>query len=49
METDVMPFELSNVSVKDIDLEKDTIIIRDFKGHSLRAFKLKDEKKGEWN
>jgi integrase len=43
METGVMPFELANVSLKDIDLDKGTLVVRGFKGHSSRAFKLKDD------
>jgi integrase len=37
METGVMPFELANVSLKDIDLDKGTLVVRGFKGHSSRA------------
>jgi integrase len=43
METGVMPFELANVSLKDIDLDKGTLVVRGFKGHSSRAFKLKND------
>ena len=43
METGVMPFELANVTLKDIDLDKGTLAVRGFKGHSSRAFKLKNE------
>jgi len=43
METGVMPFELANVTLKDIDLDKGTFVVRGFKGHSSRAFKLKNE------
>ncbi len=40
METDVMPFELSNVTLKDIDLDKGTLIVRGFKEHSSRKEKI---------
>jgi integrase/recombinase XerD len=43
METGVMPHELVNVSLKDIDLDKGTLVVRGFKGHSSRVFKLKDD------
>jgi integrase len=43
METGMMPHELSNVRLKDIDLENGKIIVRGLKGHSSRMFKLKSE------
>jgi integrase len=43
METGVMPFELSRVSLKDIDLDRGTLSVQGFKGHNSRAFKLKAE------
>jgi integrase len=43
METGVMPVELSNVTMSDIDLDKGTLVVRGSKGHSSRAFKLKSE------
>jgi integrase len=43
METGVMPYELANVSLKDIDLDRGTLVVRGFKGHSSRVFKLKDD------
>jgi integrase len=43
METGVMPFELANVTLKDIDLDKGTLAVRGFKGHSSRAFKLRND------
>jgi len=43
METGVMPHELSNVTLRDIDLEKRTIAVQGFKGHASRIFKLKTE------
>lgn len=43
METSVMPYELSQVSIKDIDLEKGILNVRGFKGHASRSFKLKSE------
>jgi integrase len=43
METGVMPFELSNVSLSDMDLDKGTIVVRGFKGHSSRVFKLRSD------
>jgi len=38
-----MPFELSNVFLNDMDLDKGTIVVRGFKGHSSRVFKLKSD------
>ena len=43
-ETGAMPFELHNVSQRDIDLERGTISITGGKGHSSRIFKLRQEK-----
>ncbi len=43
METGVMPYELAHVSLKDIDLDKGTLVVRGFKGHSSRVFKLKND------
>jgi len=43
METGMMPFELSQVSVRDIDLERGIINARGFKGHASRSLKLKSE------
>jgi integrase len=43
METGVMPYELSNVTLRDIDLEKGTLSVQGFKGHASRIFKLKSE------
>lgn len=38
-----MPFELCNVTSRDIDFEKGTLAVQGFKGHSSRLFKLKSE------
>ena len=43
METGVMPFELSQVTERDIDLEKGVINVQGFKGHTSRSFKLKSD------
>jgi integrase len=43
METGIMPYELSRVSLKDIDLEKGTIVVRGYKGHNSRIFKLRTD------
>jgi len=43
METGVMPYELSQVSIKDIDLEQGILSVRGFKGHATRTFKLKSD------
>jgi integrase len=43
METGAMPFELANVGLRDIDLEKGTLTVRGFKGHTSRIFKLKSD------
>ena len=40
-ETGAMPKELSGVSVRDIDFERETITIRGRKGHASRTIKLK--------
>jgi integrase len=40
-ETGAMPKELSGVSLRDIDFERETITIRGRKGHSSRTIKLK--------
>ena len=37
METGVMPYELSQVSMRDIDLEKGIINVQGFKGHASRS------------
>jgi len=42
METGVMPFELANVSLRDIDLDRGILAVQGFKGHASRSFKLKD-------
>ena len=42
METGVMPCELSRLRWRDVDLERGTITVRGYKGHSSRVFKLKD-------
>jgi len=38
-----MPYELSKVSLKDIDLERALLSIIGFKGHASRTFKLKSQ------
>jgi integrase len=43
METGIMPFELANVSRRDIDFDRQTLAVRGFKGHNSRVFRLKDE------
>ena len=43
MECGMSPYELSRLSLKDMDLEKGIINVRGFKGHSSRTFKLKSE------
>jgi integrase len=43
-----MPYELSNTSLKDIDLERGLINIQGFKGHASRTFKLKTETLAEF-
>jgi len=43
VQTGAMPFELSQVTLKDIDLEKGTLNIRGYKGHASRIFKLKTQ------
>jgi integrase len=39
METGLMPYELSQVKQRDIDLERGIVNARGFKGHSSRTFK----------
>ena len=43
IETGAMPFELANVVLRDIDLEKGTLMVRGFEGHASRVFKLKSD------
>ncbi|MCJ7422692.1 hypothetical protein MUP01_00265 [Candidatus Bathyarchaeota archaeon] len=43
METGVMPHELANVSLRDIDLERRVLCVQGFKGHASRTFKIKGE------
>jgi integrase len=43
METGLMPYELSQVEQRDIDLERGIINARGFKGHTSRTFKLTQE------
>ena len=38
-----MPYELHNVKLRDIDLERGILSIRGYKGHASRTFKLKSE------
>ena len=40
-DTDAMPKELSEVSLRDIDFDRETITIRGRKGHASRTIKLK--------
>ena len=42
-ETGVMPYELSKVTLKDIDLERGLLSVQGHKGHNSRVFKLKPE------
>jgi integrase len=42
-ETGVMPCELHNMTLRDIDLDRGTIAVQGFKGHASRMFKLKPE------
>ena len=42
-ETGIMPYELSKVSLSDIDLEKGILNVQGFKGHASRSFKLKSD------
>jgi integrase len=43
MECGMSPYELSQITLKDMDLEKGLINCRGYKGHSSRTFKLKAE------
>jgi len=43
MECGMSPYELSQLSIKDMDLEKGIINVRGFKGHASRTFKLKSD------
>ena len=43
METGLMPYELSQVTQKDIDFERRTLNARGCKGHASRTFKLTEE------
>ena len=43
METGVMPHELANVSLRDVDLERGVLCVQGFKGHASRTFKIKSE------
>jgi len=45
-ETGVMPYELSQVCLRDIDFDKSILNVRGFKGHASRSFKLKAETVG---
>jgi len=40
-ETGAMPYELSKVSLSDIDLDKGLLSVQGFKGHASRTFKLR--------
>jgi len=42
-ETGVMPFELSRISLRDIDTERGIVQVQGHKGHRSRVFKLKSE------
>jgi len=42
-ETGIIPYELSRVSLRDIDLERGLINVQGHKGHNSRIFKLKSE------
>jgi integrase len=42
-ECGMMPYELSKVSLSDIDLERGILNVQGFKGHTSRSFKLKSE------
>ena len=42
-ETGVMPFELSRISLRDIDTERGVIQVQGHKGHNSRVFKLKSD------
>jgi len=43
METGLMPYELSQVEQRDIDLERGILNARGYKGHTSRTFKLMQE------
>ena len=43
METGLMPYELSQVTQKDVNFENRTISARGYKGHTSRTFKLTQE------
>jgi integrase len=43
METGVMPRELANVSLRDIDLDRGILSVQGLKGHTSRSFKLKSD------
>jgi len=43
METGLMPYELSQVQQRDIDLERGIVNARGFKGHTSRTFKVTQE------
>jgi integrase len=43
METGIMPFELSKLSRKNIDLDKGLLYVQGYKGHTSRTFKLSNE------
>ena len=43
METGVMPRELANVSLRDIDLDRGILSVQGLKGHTSRNFKLKSD------
>ncbi|MDH5754603.1 MAG: site-specific integrase [Candidatus Bathyarchaeota archaeon] len=43
METGLMPYELSQVEQRDIDLERGILSARGYKGHASRTFKLTQE------
>jgi integrase len=45
-ETGVMPYELSQVTMKDVDLERSRVNVRGFKGHASRSFNLKPDARG---
>jgi integrase len=45
-ETGAMPYELSQVTLKDVDLDSSILNVRGFKGHASRSFKLKAETLG---
>jgi integrase len=45
-ETGCMPYELSKISLKDLDLDRALLSVTGYKGHSSRAFKLKSQTMG---